>query len=55
MTSVRNAKKTMKVKEFFFYFMRQKMRRIESGMVQMMEQKNDLTTLVGNVCSVRLW
>lgn len=45
----------MKAKEKNFNFMRQKMRRIESGMVQMMEQENNLTTLVGNICSVRLW
>lgn len=47
--------KPMKVKEKKNNFMRHKMRRIKSVMVQMMEQEKDLTTLVWNVCSVRWW
>jgi len=44
----------MKGKGKNFNFMRHKMRRLKGGMVQMMEKKKDLTTLVLNVCSVRL-
>lgn len=31
------------------------MRRIKSGMAEMMQEVIGLTTLAGNVCSVRLW